>query len=321
MNSDPNNQNNFEHPEYFDKENIHHKMEPVTAAFIALIGIFIFYQVGGAILTILIFGFNFENADINAMRLLTMGGQILLMLLPTLIFARFVYPHHTTQILRAKLPQAKEVGIFIVGLILLLPLLQSFMILQNNLLEQISTAFPLLKKLMDLLDQMDKLLEKTYSNLLKSHSFFEGSFVVFLTAVVPAICEETLFRGFVQRSLEIKFRPYISIFITSLFFGLYHFNPYGLIALIALGFYFGFAAYKSNSIVVSMALHFTNNLLAVLAFLFFGSEDLISSSVKNNDAFISSLISFVIFAILFSIFIFYVTKNYDKLFRKKEHEE
>lgn len=321
MNFDSNNHNNFDQKNTFENEHIYYTMQPVTAAFIALIGIFIFYQVGGAILTVLIFGFNFESADINEMRLLTMGGQILLMLLPTLILARYIYPQQTTQILRARLPRLKEVGIFVLGLILLLPLLQSFMIIQNHLLEQLASAFPMLKKFMDLLDQMDKLLEKTYSNLLQAHSFFEGSFVVFLTAVIPAICEETLFRGFVQKSLEIKFRPYLSIFITSLFFGLYHFNPYGLIALVSLGFYFGFAAYKSNSIVVPMVLHFTNNFFAVLAFLFFGSEDLISSSIKKNDAFITSLFSFIVSAILFSIFIFYVTKNYERLNARKENEE
>ncbi|MEW6005678.1 MAG: CPBP family intramembrane glutamic endopeptidase [Stygiobacter sp.] len=314
--------NNFNLLNKFDKNyKPFYTMNPTTAAFIALIGIFILYQVGGALLTILIFGFNFENADINAMRLLTMGGQILLLLLPTLAFARTVYPNDITPVLRVKLPKFKEVIFFVIGLILLLPLLQSYLIVQNYLLDQLANIFPIVKKIIELLDQMDKLVESTYTKLLKANSFFESSFVVFLVAVVPAICEEILFRGFVQKSFELKFKTYTSIFITSLFFGLYHFNPYGLIALIALGFYFGYAVYKSNSIVVSMVLHFLNNFLTVIAFLIFGSEELISSNVKQQDSFLSNLGLFILFLIVFTSFIFYLNKNYDTLFIRKDSEQ
>ncbi|MCX7876137.1 MAG: CPBP family intramembrane metalloprotease [Melioribacteraceae bacterium] len=315
------NENNNNYLNKFDKNyHIYFTMNPVTAAFIALIGIFILYQVGGAILTVLIFGFNIDNADINAMRLLTMGGQILLLLLPTLIFARAVYPNDVTPVLRAKLPTFKEIVFFIIGLIILLPLLQSYLLIQNYLLDQLANVFPLLKKLMELLDQMDKLVESTYTKLLKANSFFESSFVVFLVAVVPAICEEILFRGFVQKSFELKFKPYSSIFITSLFFGLYHFNPYGLVALISLGFYFGYAVYKSNSIIVSMILHFLNNFLTVIAFFIFGSEEIMSSSVKNQGPVLPSFLLFIFLLIAFLSFIYYLNKNYDILFHKKESE-
>lgn len=314
--------NNLNFLNKFDKNyKPFYTMNPTTAAFIALIGIFILYQVGGAILTILIFGFNFDNADINAMRLLTMGGQILLLLLPTLVFARVVYPNDITPVLRFKLPKFNEVIFFIIGLVLLLPLLQSYLVVQNMLLDQLSNLFPLIKKIMEFLDKMDKLVESTYTKLLKANSIFESSFVVFLVAVIPAVCEEFLFRGFVQKSFELKFNTYTSIFITSLFFGLYHFNPYGLVALIALGFYFGYAVYKSNSIVVSMVLHFLNNFLTVVAFLIFGSEELISSNVKQQGSFLSNLGLFILFLIVFSSFIFYLNKNYDQLFIRKDSEQ
>lgn len=312
-------ENNFNLTNKFDKDyKPFYTMNPITAAFIALIGIFILYQVGGAILTVLIFGFNFENADINAMRLLTMGGQILLLLLPTLIFARAVYPNDVTPVLRVKFPSFKEVVFFVIGLILLLPLLQSYLMIQNYLLEHLANIFPLLKKLMQLLDQMDKLVEGTYTKLLKAHSIFESSFVIFLVAVVPAICEEILFRGFVQKSFELKYKTYTSIFITSLFFGLYHFNPYGLVALIALGFYFGYAVYKSNSIVVSMVLHFTNNFITVIAFLIFGSEEIMSSSAKSEGSIFPTIIMFILFLFMFFTFVLYMNKNYNQLFKKNE---
>ncbi|MBI3124821.1 MAG: CPBP family intramembrane metalloprotease [Ignavibacteriales bacterium] len=287
-------------------------IQPATAAFIALIGIFITYQVGGAILTLLIFGLDFQKADVNQMRLLTMGGQIMLMLLPTLIFARFVYPLNTTQMLRVRFPNLKEIGIFILGLIILTPLLQSYLFLQNVLLETVSNYSPILKKAMNMLDELDKMIEQTYGELLKATSLFEASFVIFVVAVIPAVCEEVLFRGFVQKSFEQKFKPYFSIFITSLFFGLYHFNPYGLVALIALGFYFGYAAYVSNSIFIPMVLHFINNFLAVLAFMVLGSDELMGTNVKHDGSITAQIFVLLISALLFAGFIIYLKRNYSK---------
>lgn len=285
---------------------------PATAAFIALVGIFITYQVGGSILTLLIIGLDFQKADVNQMRLLTMGGQILLLLLPTLLLAKYVYPLNITQMLRANVPKSKEVGIFILGLVILTPMLQSFMFLQNHFLETIADFSPVLKKIMGTLDELDKLVEQTYGGLLKAENVFEASFVIFVVAVVPSICEEVLFRGFVQKSFEQKFKPYFSIFITSLFFGLYHFNPYGLAALISLGFYFGYAAYKSDSVVIPMILHFINNFLAVMVFLVLGSDDLIGAKVKLEGSILPQLLLFVFSALLFALFIFYVNKIFYK---------
>ena len=291
-------------------------LSPVATAFIALIGIFLLYQVGGAILTLAIFGFNFEKADVNAIRLLTMGGQILLILLPTLILAKRIYHHNTTFILRMKIPHLKEVGAFVIGLFLLTPLLQTFLSLQNTVLVKLSSVFPLIKKLTSYLDQIEKLVTDTYGNLLASHSPFETSFIIFVVAVIPALCEETLFRGLVQKSFEQKFTPFISILITSLFFGLYHFNPYGTIPLISLGIYFGYAAYMSDSVFVSMTLHFFQNLTQVLAFVVFGDDDLVKSAGVQNPQFLLQLATFALFALSFFSYMVFVKKNYHRLTSK-----
>lgn len=305
-------------PEEHNENTRFSTMSPISAAFIAMVGIFLLYQLGGAILTLLIFGFNFEKADVNALRMLTMGGQIMLMLLPTLIFARYVYQHNTSFILRIKFPSLKEIGIFGIGLILLTPLLQSFLYIQNYFLHYLSSVSPLVKNVTDLLDKLDKLVETTYGSLLTAHNVFEGSFIIFVVALIPAICEETLFRGLVQKSFEMKLKPVWAILITAIFFGLYHFNPYGLIALISLGVYFGFAAYISDSIFVPMVLHFFNNFVAVLVFFFLGNDELINTTVKKQTQIIPLLFSFAMFAVLFFAYIFYIKTNYHKFISNKK---
>lgn len=295
-------------------------ISPILTAFIALFGIFILYQVGGAILTLAIFGLNIEKADVNAMRLLTTGGQILLMLLPTLIIARLVYHNNTTFMLRVKFPKPKEVGAFVIGLVILTPLLQNILYVQNYILQKLATSSILIKNLVRLMDELDKLVEKTYGNLISAHSIFEASFVIFIIAVIPALCEETLFRGLVQKSFERKLRPFWSIFITSLFFGLYHFNPYGLVALFLLGAYFGYAAYVSDSIFVTMILHFLNNLVAILAYFILGNDELINNTTTKYDHIVPQIFSLLMLATLFLSYIIFIRTNYDKIVLNKRKD-
>jgi len=296
-------------------------ISPILTALIALFGIFFLYQIGGAILAIAIFGFNIEKADVNAVRLLTTGGQILLMLLPTLIIARLVYHKNTTFMLRVKFPKLKEIGAFVIGLIILTPLLQNILYVQNYILQKLATSSILVKNLIRLMDELDKLVEKTFNNLLSAHSIFEASFVIFIIAVIPAICEETLFRGLVQKSFERKLKPFWSIFITALFFGLYHFNPYGLIALVILGAYFGYAAYVSDSVFVTMVLHFLNNLLAVLAYFVLGRDELINTTVTKTDHIVPQLFSLLMLATLFFSYIIFIRTNYDKIVLNNKKEK
>ncbi|MFA7228507.1 MAG: CPBP family intramembrane glutamic endopeptidase, partial [Melioribacteraceae bacterium] len=226
---------------------------------------------------------------------------------------RYVYRENISFILRARFPSLKEIGLFTVGLLLLMPVLQNFLAIQNFVLQRIAESSPFLKNIMNMLDQLDQLDEKTYGSLHASHSFIESSFIVLVVAVIPSLCEETLFRGLVQRSFELKFKPYWSILITSLFFGLYHFNPYGLFALIALGAYFGYAAYLSDSIFVPMSLHFFNNLLAVLAFLILGSDELLGSAASKNIQILPQLASLALFGTLFFAYLFYLKNNYNRI--------
>ncbi|MGK9477641.1 CPBP family glutamic-type intramembrane protease [Melioribacter sp. OK-6-Me] len=308
------------HKENDDKEQkIKISITPVGAALLGLALVFVLYQFGGALLTLLIFGFDVDKADVNAVRLLTAGGQILLILLPSLLLAKFIYTD-VTSILKFKFPEKKEVFLFIIGMIIITPLLQNYLYIQNYFITKAAENYGAIKSIKQIVDQLDKLLESAYGSLLVSNSFFESSLIVFIIAVIPAICEEVFFRGYVISSFQLKYSPFLSALITGLFFGIYHFNPYGLIPLIVLGTYFGFAAYKSESIFVPMALHFLNNFFAVTAYLILGEQELISSNVVPEKDISIYLISFVVLVILFAAFVFYVNRMYKLKEEQKEGE-
>lgn len=87
---------------------------------------------------------------------------------------------------------------------------------------------------------------------------------IIVMAFLPALCEETLFRGglqnFLTRSTKI---PWLSILIVSIIFSAVHFSWYGFLSRFFLGVILGFIYHYSGKIWLSILAHFLNNALAI----------------------------------------------------------
>ena len=83
--------------------------------------------------------------------------------------------------------------------------------------------------------------------------------------LAPAIAEELLCRGLVQRALLERFRPVVAIPLASAFFGALHLDPVLAVSTSVLGLYLGLAAFLAGSVRAAIACHAANNLLAVAA--------------------------------------------------------
>lgn len=94
--------------------------------------------------------------------------------------------------------------------------------------------------------------------------------VLVTLAVVPAMSEEILFRGYLFRALEVRWTPAATILVTAVAFGLFH--TFGLSGLtlerlfpsLVLGILLGLVAYHSGSVWPPMILHALNNSLLLL---------------------------------------------------------
>ena len=85
----------------------------------------------------------------------------------------------------------------------------------------------------------------------------------FTTAIVPALCEEFLFRGAMISNLS----PYgrgMAIFFSSLMFGLMHQNLFQLVYTMLLGVVLGCVYVKTKSLWCCVLIHFFNNGVSVL---------------------------------------------------------
>lgn len=84
--------------------------------------------------------------------------------------------------------------------------------------------------------------------------------VVLLLAVLPAICEEVAFRGFMLAGLR-RMGPGLAIVLTSLFFGIAHTLLQQSLTAFALGLILGFLAIRTGSLIPSILFHVTHNSL------------------------------------------------------------
>jgi membrane protease YdiL (CAAX protease family) len=113
-----------------------------------------------------------------------------------------------------------------------------------------------------------KKAEEAYNQQLmtiaKMNNWQEYLFSLIVIALAPAIFEEVIFRGAMQRLLQNWFnKAWIAIILTAIIFSLVHFSYYGFLARTALGIVLGYIFFYSRNIWLSILLHFLNNAIAV----------------------------------------------------------
>ncbi len=97
---------------------------------------------------------------------------------------------------------------------------------------------------------------------------------VILATVMAGICEESLFRGAIQGTLERK-GPRRAVIYTAILFAAFHLNPWEFVPILFLGVMFGLIVVRTGSLLPAMVAHACNNLLAFagMKVLLAGGED------------------------------------------------
>ena len=164
----------------------------------------------------------------------------------------------------------------------------------------------------EIIEPIKKMFEELTKVLLRADSPLELFAVILVVAVVPAIVEELLFRGLIQKIFERLMSPVVSAVLAGTIFGLYHVNPFEIVPLVGLGVFFGLLRYRSQSLLVPIAAHFLNNLMAVLA-SFYGMQDdnLLTTAQTTADTPVM-IFELIVFAFLFFLtFVFYLRITHD----------
>jgi hypothetical protein len=106
-------------------------------------------------------------------------------------------------------------------------------------------------------------------------------FNLFMIAVLPALGEELMFRGVIQRILTNWTKNHHwGIWIAALLFSAMHMQFYGFIPRMALGAMFGYLLVWTGSMWVPILAHFVNNAMGVLGY-FLINKGVISKDVEE----------------------------------------
>jgi len=124
---------------------------------------------------------------------------------------------------------------------------------------------PGLKDLEVWMKQMEEQLAETTKLLLTMHNGWDLAINLLMVAIIPAVGEEFLFRGCLQRILGRWAKNYhVGIWVAAIVFSAIHVQFYGFIPRMLLGALFGYLFVWSNSIWVPVLGHFINNGRAVI---------------------------------------------------------
>ncbi|ADN02218.1 CPBP family intramembrane glutamic endopeptidase [Spirochaeta thermophila] len=165
--------------------------------------------------------------------------------LASLLVRRWYTPHVWEYVLNGKADLGVTVGAFLWGP-LLVPL--SSVLSSWNLL-----LFPGLEELFE-----------ASRELYRAGSPLEWVLVTVSVGLTPAFCEEFLFRGFFQHTLQRRMPLWASVLISAGVFSLFHRSFLGVVSLFAVGLALGLVYAATGSILSSGVLHFSYNMTIVL---------------------------------------------------------
>lgn len=82
-------------------------------------------------------------------------------------------------------------------------------------------------------------------------------------ALVPAVCEEVAFRGFLLQGLHHGFRPRNAVLLSSFFFALFHMNVFLFVPTFVFGVVLGLLTVRSRSLLPAIAFHLLHNTILI----------------------------------------------------------
>lgn len=198
------------------------------------------------------------SSNFDILFLANSSGQILVMALATLLVVKLhAVKGERKEFLRLKLSknvwQVTAIGaiLFIVAqpTILFLGWLNSFVPVPQAMAE------------------MQETMAEMIASFLRSENVLLMG--VFHIGVVPAVCEEIMYRGYVQRAFEKSWGIVAAILISGAIFGAYHLQISNFLPLATLGVFLAYLTYISDSLVPAMVAHFVNNGGQVIASNFY----------------------------------------------------
>jgi CAAX protease family protein len=193
-------------------------------------------------------------------------------------------------------------GFFMTFLVIILTL---FTLPMNNYLTYFNNQLELPKALSGLQEYFvskEAQMENVMNGFLSVQTFWGLLMNIIIIGLIPAVGEEFLFRGLIQKFLVkgLK-RVHLAVLLTAFVFALFHFQFLSILPRFVLGIILGYLYIWSGSLWMPILMHFINNSLAVVYFHFYLSgktgDTLEVIGTPGNDL-VYALLSIVIVTII-----------------------
>ena len=215
-----------------------------------------------------------KNAD--ALRWIQVISVIISMFLPALITARILSRNPFRLLGYQKDAEFKQVGLVVVIMFLSLFVAGS--------LGWLNKSIPLSAELKSKFDAAEKSYADQVEMMINLKSFGGYNSSLIIIAFLPAVCEETLFRGGLQNFLTRATKsPWLAIIIVSILFSIVHFSFYGFLPRMFLGIMLGLIFYYTRNLWLSITAHFLNNALAITAAYVIAKQGKSIKEAMNGD--------------------------------------
>ncbi len=203
-----------------------------------------------------------DTGRINTLKFLQFISAIFTFVLPSVVIAKILDKDMFNYLQLRKSPQIQYYLLIVVFMLSVMPAM--------NIIVQWNESISLPNSLSDIegiMRQMEDSSQNMVEIILSGTGFTNLAINIIVIAVLPAIGEEFLFRGVIQKHLtEWTKNPHIAIFVAAFLFSAIHFQFYGFIPRLLLGMTFGYMYYYSKSLWTAIFAHFFNNALAIVGF-------------------------------------------------------
>ena len=223
----------------------------------------------------------------NNIRLYLCVNHVTMFIFPAIIFGWILFKRELWKFFNIhRFPSNSNIGYGIIFLVGAFPFVQ-FMYWFNQQLPLPSWAIT-----------MEETTQNMLEGLLTAEYSYELIYNLIVIAVIPAIGEELIFRGIVQKKLMAAFKnPVWAIWVAAFIFSAFHMQFEGMIPRMILGALLGYLYYWTGNLWVPILAHFANNAFQIVLQYFYSKE--LSTVDLNNTDEVSWLLS--VFSFIFVI--------------------
>lgn len=200
-----------------------------------------------------------DTTYINAMKFIQIFSQLGLMLVPAWLCG-WLFSDNVVQFFQFKKINFIQISVIVVVTICLSPLINLLLDWNSHL--QLPASLAAMEEMMR---SMETEAEKLTESFLVMHTNFDLIINLLMIALLPAVGEELLFRGVLQKLIQQATKnKHWAVLITGFIFSAIHMQFFGFLPRFMLGIFLGYLLVWTGSIWAPILAHFINNGSAVL---------------------------------------------------------